>query len=116
MAKKIISHLKEMPSSKIGKWAFGLSIFSIASGQILGIFAAIISPWLASATGEANGAVIGFSFGAFVIIMIITTFILNILAFKKGERSWATWVGLIMASFSLAMLIFLFVGELLFPH
>jgi hypothetical protein len=116
MANKIISEVKDNPKTRIGWWAFYLSIFTIAGGPILGVFAAVISPLLQRTLSEKTGSIIGFSLGIVVILIFIITLILSIVAFKKGERSWAVWTALILSILEACFWVFMIVGELVFPH
>lgn len=116
MKKKIISRFRESPRTKLGWWSFGLSIGAIMSGPILGTFAAAIRPLIDKAFNENIGARVGFVFGGIILPIIIIDFIMSIMAFKKGERSWAVWIALVFSSISVGMLATLIVGEFVFPH
>lgn len=116
MKKEIISQFRETPRTKLGWWSFGLSIGAIMSGPILGTFAAAIRPLIDKALNENLGATIGFVFGGVIVVIIIVDFILSIMAFGKGERSWAVWVALVFSTIAVCMLTALVIGEFAFPH
>lgn len=116
MKNKIISQFKESPKTRLGWWSFGLSLGAIMAGPILGVFAAIIRPLIDSLTSESVGAAIGFAFGVIIVITIVVDFVLSILSFRRGERSWAVWVALIFSSIAILMIFVLVVGEVAFQH
>lgn len=116
MVKKIISRPKESPATKIGWWAFGLSAVTIMSGPILGISAAVLVPFLSTSVSEKVSIIIGASVAILVILIYLATLVLSIVAFRKGERSWAVLTALTLAGLETIFWIFMIVGEFLFPH
>lgn len=114
---QIISKFRETSKTKAGKWAFGLSIVAILSGPILGVSAAVIVPLINDlANSELIGQIVGFTVMAMTVTILVSTFALSIRAFTRGERSWQVWLALGFSIASVCFLIFLIVGELLFPH
>lgn len=117
MSKAIISTFKEAPKTKIGKWALGLSLFSIFSGPFLGIMAAVAVPFVENQSwGENASRVVGFSGIIVAAVALIATLDLSIKAFLSGERSWAVWLALIFSGLSVSFWIFMLIGELVMPH
>lgn len=116
MKKGVISNFKDTPKTKTGWWAFGLSLFSIATGPILGINAAFIVPFLSERVSEEVGLMSGFATMTISLIILVASLFLSIKAYRMGERSWAVWGALILSITSVAFLIFMIVGEFLFPH
>ena len=97
MEKEIISKFKEKPKTKIAWWAMGLGLASLLIPQFLGIFVAVVRPIIDKVSSENVGAVIGFSFGAFALVLSVLALVVGFCAFKKGERSWVFWLGFIPA-------------------
>lgn len=60
MIKSTISKFNQRPKTKIGWWAFWLSVISVLSGPILGISAAVIVPFISENASDSVGAVAGF--------------------------------------------------------
>jgi uncharacterized membrane protein len=122
MKKEVISKFKEKPRTKTAWWAMGLGLSTILIPPLLGIFAAVIRPIIdkASMVGRASsenvGATVGFGVGVFSLILSVSALVAGIIALKKGERSWALWVGFIPAILVGAFWIFMVVGEFVFPH
>lgn len=117
MSNAIISTFKEAPKTKTGKWALGLSLFSILSGPFLGIMAAVVVPFVEDQSwGESAGQVVGFSGMIVVAVALVATLVLSIKAFMSGERSWAVWLALIFSGLSVSFWIFMLIGELVMPH
>lgn len=112
----IISKPKETPKTTLGWWAFGLSVSSIFSGPLLGTFAGMVRPMLDRLFGEAVGATVGFLTGIIILSIVVAAFVTSLLAFKKGERSWAVLIGLVLGTVALAFWLFMFVGEFFFSH
>jgi len=94
----------------------GLGLATILVGPILGIFAAVLRPVIDRASSENVGATVGFGVGVFSLILSVSALVAGVIALKKGERSWALWVGFIPAIFVGAFWIFMVVGEFVFPH
>ncbi|MFA6027788.1 MAG: hypothetical protein WC752_02580 [Patescibacteria group bacterium] len=115
MSKKIISHFNEKPKTKICWISMILGLISISSGPILGISAAVLMPFLSSMNENIAGT-IGIVSVIMVFVMTIVALVVAILAYRKGERSWAMWVGLVPAVLGAAFWVFMLVGEFLFPH
>lgn len=80
----IISKFKEKPKTKIGWWAMGLGLGSILITMV-------------SATPGA--------------IIALAAVIVGIIAFIKGEHSWAVWFGFVPALLYAAFYVYMFVGE-----
>lgn len=116
MKNEVISKFKEKPKTKIGWWAFGLSMPVIFGGPILGIFAAVIRPLIDKATNEKIGATIGFGFGIIAVLYLITALTLSIMAFRKSERSWFVWTALVLSVIATCFFFFMIIGEFIFPH
>ncbi|HAQ02519.1 TPA: hypothetical protein DEP30_01465 [Candidatus Nomurabacteria bacterium] len=102
MEKQIISKFKELPKLKITWWVFGFFVY-----LILGIIAYMIMrtiplnqniyPDIYDMKIEGVSRLL-----KIVMIEIITSipvFILGIIAYRKGERSWILWLGFIPAIF-----------------
>jgi hypothetical protein len=116
MKKEIISQFKEKPKTKVAWWAMYLGLIAIFSGPLAGINAAVVNPWIARVSGEKLGLAAGFVFVFVILIVAISALVTGTLAYRKGERSWVMWVGLIPAILAAAFWIFMVVGEILFPH
>jgi hypothetical protein len=116
MKKEVISKFKEKPITKTAWWAMGLGLSTILSGPLLGIFTAVVRPMIDRTISENAGAAIGFGLMIVVLILSISALVLGVLAFGKGERSWALWVGFVPAILVAAFWVFMTIGEFIFPH
>lgn len=116
MGKEIISKFSDGPKTKTARWAMGLGMATLFVPPFLGIFAAVIRPMIDRVSSENTGAAIGFGIGIFVLALSISALVAGILAFRKGERSWALWVGLIPAILVCTLFVLMIVGEFIFPH
>lgn len=116
MSQEIISKFNERPKTKIAWWAMGLGLVLIFSPTFFGIFAAAINPQIAKATNDNVASTIGLSLVILLFVTLISAFTTGFLALKKGERSFAVWLGFIPAILALAFWLFMIIGEFIFPH
>ena len=116
MKKEVISKFKERPKTKTAWWAMGLGLSSILIFPFLGIFTAVIRPIIDKASSENVGAVVGFGSMIVVLILLVSALVTSVYAFKKGERSWVLWVGFVPAILVGVFLVFMIIGEFIFPH
>jgi hypothetical protein len=116
MKSPIISTFKEMPKTKIAWWAMGLGLATLLSGPFLSFFTAVIRPLLTNLFTESASGAFGLNLGIFSLIFCAIAIVVGILALRKGERSWVVWLGFIPALLSGVFWLFMFGGELLFPH
>lgn len=116
MSRRIISRLNEKPKTRIAWWAMGLGIAALLVPPFLGIFASVIRPLIDKAAGESTGIAMGFGGAALALIISISALVVGIKAYRMGERSWVLWLGYIPALLIAGFWIFMFAGELLFPH
>lgn len=116
MKKPYVSQFKEGPKTKIGKWAFWLSLVTIMSGPILGISAAAFVPFIDDKFSDTASIVVGSSIAIVVVLIFIASLTASIIAFVKRERSWTVWLALVLSSLEALFWIFLLLGELLSPH
>lgn len=112
----IISRFKEKPKLKITWWAFALGLTMIFSGPILGASAALLVPFLSKAISEKAASTVGFSLMILILGVLIAALITSVKSYRKGERSWAMWLGLIPAILASCFWVFMIIGELLFEH
>jgi hypothetical protein len=116
MKRKQLSKFGQKPSTKIGWWVLFLGLPLLFMGPILGIFAAAIRPLLDKSISEQVGQVAGFVLITALVVDLVTCIVLGIIALKKGERSWAVWLGFIPAILATLFLLFMVIGEFIFPH
>jgi MFS family permease len=116
MKNKIISKLKEKPKTKLAWWTMGLGLSIIFAGRILSIIVTMLFRSINPVEMGEAGGVFGFNPVMVSFALAISTLIVGFIAFKKGERSWVLWVGLIPAILFCAFLIPMIIGEALFPH
>lgn len=107
---------KEWPKTSLAWWAFGLGIGTLFVFPFLGIFGAVISPFISLVFGELVSQVIGFMIGFGVLGVSISAVLVGIRAYRKGERSWVLWVGLLPALLVAAGWVFMVIGEFAVPH
>lgn len=112
MGKERVSRFRETPKTPMGRWAMWLGLSPLIVVPFLGIFVSVIRPFIDRVINEAVGAAIGFSIVISFIALPISACILAIIAYRKGEHSWCIWVGLIPVIF----LLFMLIGEFVFPH
>ncbi len=111
----IIGKFKERPKTSTAWWAMGLGIGSLFVMPFLGIMAAVVVPYLDTVTHGAG--IFGGFMGAIIAIAItFAALVTTIRAYRKGERSWVMWLGLIPALLTSCLWIVMIAGELLFPH
>lgn len=119
---QIISKFKEKPKTRIAWRAMWLGLGTLLVPPFLGIFAAVIRPMIDAASlksgsgADTIGMVFGFAAALFALALSVSALVAGISAFKKGERSWVLWVGLVPAILIGCFWIFMFIGEFLFPH
>lgn len=116
MDKQIISSFKETPKKRISWWTMGLGLASVLIGPLLGLYASVIRPLLSGLIDENRSGAFGLNLGLFSLVISVTAVILGIIALRKGERSWAVWLGFIPALISLVFWLVMIIGELIFPH
>lgn len=116
MGTKIISTFREKPKTKAGVWAMWLGLIAIVSPIILGTFGAAIRPAIDKAFSENVGAAVGFAVGILALTLSALALVTSIRAFRMGERSWAVWIGLVMAVFIGLFWAAMVAGEFIFPH
>jgi len=114
--KNEISHFKEKPQTKIGWWTMGLGLATVVIGPMLGIFTALLRQIVDKESVTSQNFALGFTGGLFGLILAVATYVSFARAFKKGERSWVLWVGLVPAVLIGAFWIFMIIGEFIFPH
>lgn len=116
MKNPIISTFKEKPKTKIAWWAMGLGLATLLAGPFLAFFTAVIRPLLSRMFTEGASGAFGLNLGILSLIVCAVAIMVGILALRKGERSWVVWLGFIPALISGVFWIFMFAGEVLFPH
>lgn len=116
IGKEIASKFSDSPKTKTAWLSMGLGITTLFVPPFLGIFAAVIRPIIDKASSENTGAAIGFGVGIVVLVLSVSALVLGIIAYKKGERSWALWVGFIPAILVCVLFILMLIGEFIFPH
>jgi len=116
MKKQTLNEFKDSPRTKIAWWAMGLGMSTILLMPLLGVFATFISPIIADVWGEKVQMITEITFVILVIAFLIFALIVNIRAFRKGERSWVLWLGFVPVILETAFFIFMIIGEFLFPH
>ena len=118
MEKEVISKFKEKPKTKTAWWAMGLGLGAFLAGPLFGIFTAVIRPTIdpESVNSENAGVAIGFNGMMIAFVLAVFALIAGVRAFKKGERSWVLWLGLVPAVLVIAFCVFMIIGEFIFPH
>jgi hypothetical protein len=108
MDSPIGSTFKQLPRSKLAWWSVGLAAvyLLLALGDMVIIM--LVSKGVNIPTG---GPII--SFGFLLILSGLAAGITGIIAVKRNhERSWLTWLAILPGVF----MVFLLLGELIFPH
>lgn len=116
MKPPIVSHFSDNPVHRLTWWALGLGLPTLLLGPLLGLSASVVLPAIARAWGNATGRSFGINFGLFAFMLTIAAIVVGSISLRRGERSWALWLGFIPALLSGAFWVFMLVGELVFPH
>jgi hypothetical protein len=116
MKEEVISKFKEKPRTKTAWWAMGLGLGAILVFPLLGIFTAVVRPIIDKAGSEIIGASAGYGLMIVALILSVSALVVGVKAFKKGERSWVLWVGLVPAILNGVFWVFMIIGEFIFPH
>ena len=116
MAKEHISKFRDLPKLKTTWWAMGLGLGTPIIFPALGIFAAVLRPFLDSVSGDAIGASAGFVMIFLVLLLLLSALTLGIISFRRGERSWVLWLGFAPAIVIGVFAIIFILGEVLIPH
>ncbi len=110
------STLRDMPKTRGGRWAFGLSLGAMLSGPLLGVSAAVLVPFVQNAVGDTASTIFGSAVAVVVVGAFIAALVLSLKAFRSGERSWAVWFALFVSCLIACFWAFMLVGELVSPH
>jgi hypothetical protein len=97
MKTPIISTLKGKPKTKIGWWAMGLGLATLLGVPLVSILTLVILPVFGAEFTDAMGQTIGVSLGVFSLLAGAAATVVGIIALRRGERSWAVWLGLFLA-------------------
>jgi hypothetical protein len=92
---------KEKPKAKIGWWAMGLGLATLLGVPLVSILTLVILPAFGDDFNEAMGQTIGVSMGVFSLLAGAAATVVGIIALRRGERSWAVWLGLVLAILTL---------------
>ena len=111
---EIVSHFNEKPTSRVAWWALGLGLGSLLVMPGLGIFASVIRPFLSSIVGDTISGYIGFGVGALALAVSIAAVFVGFHAIRRGELSWAVWLGFVPSTFVAAFWLIMLIGEFLY--
>lgn len=105
------------PVSRAGWWVFWLGLLAAA----LGLFLPFITQTIATAI-RASGLEptlripLGFNMVLLALVVAAVTLIKGVRAVGRGERSWLTIIGMVLALLAGGFWLLFALGELLFPH
>jgi predicted membrane protein len=116
MTSEITSTFKDKPKFSITWWAMGFGLATVLLGPFLGMMASFIVPWVTRTFGRTTGRAFGFNTGISGVVLTIAAITFGIISLRKGERSWALWLGFIPAVLTGAFFLFMIVGEFVYPH
>lgn len=105
----ISSGLKSKTSDNKSWSSMWLGLASLLTFPILGASAAVLRPYLDETFGSTIGTVATVIVALLCIAFIIYALVVNIRTFRRGERSWVMWLGLIPVSI-IGLLLFYLVG------
>jgi hypothetical protein len=94
MKKEVISNFKDKPINKSTWTGMWLGLASILIFPLLSVNAIVIRPMINNAAGETVGTAVTGVAAILCIALSVLAIIVNIKSFRKGERSWAMWLGL----------------------
>lgn len=100
-----LNRFNERPVTRLAWWGFGLGMSMVLWVTLLSLFTAVIRPWLMSANSPFAAPNFGIGMGFVLMLLALAALVCCVLAFFKGERSWAVWVGLVPVAVFLFMLI-----------
>ena len=101
MKTPVISTFKEKPKTKIAWWAMGLGLATLIGVPLVSILTAVILPALAVELTDDISRALGVSLGVFSLLAGVAAVVTGIIALRKGERSWALWLGFVLAILTL---------------
>lgn len=110
MTTTVISKFKEKPKTKLGWWVMGLGLALFLMTQFLGLFTSVIRPILMKNGSSASSPAFGLGLGMFANMLCLAVLVTGFLALRKGERSWAVWLGLIPA----LLFVLMYMAEFIF--
>jgi MFS family permease len=113
MKTPIISTFKEKPKAKIGWWAMGLGLATLLGVPLVSILTLVMLPAFGADFNEAMGQTIGVSLGVFSLLVGAAAIVVGIIAHRRGERSWAVWLGLILAILTIVVWGLMILSDLL---
>lgn len=105
------------PASRSGWWVFWLGLVA----AVLGLFLPFITQTIATAI-RASGLEptlripIGFNTVILAFVVAGVTLVMGVRAVRRGERSWMTIGGMVLALLAGGFWLLFALGELLFPH
>jgi hypothetical protein len=119
MENKIIGRFSEKPRIRLNWWTCGLGLAAVLIGPVTGfvswVIESIMNPVHAQPKSVTSAP--GFTGGTFGLILALAAIALFIMSWKKGERSWALWVGLVPAALMVAYWVFILTAMLVVsPH
>lgn len=100
---------------KIFFWFLIISV-ALVILPLLGLFGAVIAPFINKTVGQRISLPAGFILVALILLFMAFAIIFCIKALKRGERSWLVWLGSIPAFLVGLFWIFMVIGEFVFPH
>jgi len=104
---------KEKPKTKIGWWTMGLGLATLAGVPLVSLLTAVIYPAFNVEFTDESGRALGVSLGVFSLLAGAAAIVVGIIALRKGERSWAVWLGLILSILTIVVWGLMILSDLL---
>ncbi len=98
-----ISTFKEKPKTTIAWWAMGLGLATLIGVPLMSILTAVILPAFAIELTDEKSQALGVSLGIISLLVGVAAVVTGIIALRKGERSWALWMGLTLATLTIVV-------------
>ena len=113
---KILKKVQDKPQIQTTWWILRLglaSLFAPLLGVVNGFFHRVFD---LGTGGGSMGLPTGFFMVVIALVFSISAIMIGTLMYKRGERSWVLWIGLVPALLVALFWTFMVVGEILFPH
>ena len=104
------------PASRLGWWAFGLSVATVAWGVLLPSLVGLLGAAFGGTTGRRFPIPVGFTGATLELVLAVSALASGIAALRTGERSWLTLLAFVTAVVVGGFWIFFALGEVLWPH
>lgn len=111
MKKEGVNSFREKPINRMTWVGLCLGVASVVTVPFFGAMNAVVRPKIDNLAGEAIGNIFGAGSVVAWLTLLTISLIINIRSFRKGERSWVMWVGLLLSTVIAGMMLLMIVAE-----